>query len=161
MPRSCLWLVISVCNISCCSFQIVNNHLCAWGTLLVRCRNNIAEVYFSQTKNLLVKTWLWDPVYFQYIAKWKRSAKFKLAAKLDINCVQKTMYARNKIFWQVVIQKKREELLTKYLLIRPCQLCWERFPAYYSVSSLVVPKMEEEFSGTGAVKNSKWPDKSW
>ena len=25
----------------------------------------------------------------------------------------------------------------------------------YSVSSLVVPKMEEEFSGTGAVKNSK------
>ena len=31
----------------------------------------------------------------------------------------------------------------------------------YSVSSLVVPKMEEAFSGTGAVKNSKWPDKSW
>ena len=25
----------------------------------------------------------------------------------------------------------------------------------YSVSSLVVPKMEEEVSGTGAVKNSK------
>ena len=25
----------------------------------------------------------------------------------------------------------------------------------YSVSSLVVPKMEEEFSGTGEVKNSK------
>ena len=25
----------------------------------------------------------------------------------------------------------------------------------YSVSSLVVPRMEEEFSGTGAVKNSK------
>ena len=31
----------------------------------------------------------------------------------------------------------------------------------YSVSSLGVPKMEEEFSGTGAVKNSKSPDKSW
>ena len=31
----------------------------------------------------------------------------------------------------------------------------------YSVSSLVVPKMEEEFAGTGTVKNSKWPDKSW
>ena len=31
----------------------------------------------------------------------------------------------------------------------------------FSVSSLVVPKMEEEFSGTVAVKNSKWHDKSW
>ena len=31
----------------------------------------------------------------------------------------------------------------------------------YSVSSLVVPKVEEGISGTGAVKNSKWPDKSW
>ena len=31
----------------------------------------------------------------------------------------------------------------------------------YSVSSLVVPKMEDEFSGTDAEKNSKWHDKSW
>ena len=30
----------------------------------------------------------------------------------------------------------------------------------YSVSSLVVLKMEEGISGTGAVKNSKRPDKS-
>ena len=29
------------------------------------------------------------------------------------------------------------------------------FTTIYSVSSLVVPKMEAEFSGTGAVKNSK------
>ena len=31
----------------------------------------------------------------------------------------------------------------------------------YSVSSLVVPKMEEGISGTSAGKNSKWHDKSW
>ena len=36
-----------------------------------------------------------------------------------------------------------------------------QFIYVYSVSSLVVPKMEEGISGTGAVKNSKWPDKSW
>ena len=30
----------------------------------------------------------------------------------------------------------------------------------YSVSSLVMPKMEDEFSGTDAVKNSKRHDKS-
>ena len=29
------------------------------------------------------------------------------------------------------------------------------FDKLYSVSSLVMPKMEEEFSGRGAVKNSK------
>ena len=29
------------------------------------------------------------------------------------------------------------------------------FPSIYSVSSLVVPKMEDEFSGTDAGKNSK------
>ena len=32
---------------------------------------------------------------------------------------------------------------------------WPIFVLRYSVSSLVVPKMEEGISGTGAVKNSK------
>ena len=51
-----------------------------------------------------------------------------------------------------------------WLLVRwdgPSETNWEYFLDKYSVSSLVVPKMEEEFSGTGAMKNSKWHDKSW
>ena len=38
---------------------------------------------------------------------------------------------------------------------------WVKYNDKYSVSSLVVPKMEDEFSGTDAEKNSKWHDKSW
>ena len=41
------------------------------------------------------------------------------------------------------------------LCIGVCCLPVEDYSVSYSVSSLVVPKMEEGISGTGAVKNSK------
>ena len=43
-----------------------------------------------------------------------------------------------------------KKYIAKYKCERLAQIHWK-----YSVSSLVVPKMEEGISGTGAVKNSK------
>ena len=82
-------------------------------------------------------------------------------------------------WYQTQRRKKNFEFFNFFLLKPNCYECkkWlkergqtiqiglptvgEQIIQIYSVSSLVVPKMEEGISGTGAVKNSKWPDKSW
>ena len=66
--------------------------------------------------------------------------------------------------WDVWLQIKLEEdsEKTHWESTRRKTVCvWIVYSSSYSVSSLVVPKMEDEFSGTDAGKNSKWPDKSW